>query len=91
MKAQLDITAARAQRKIGWHKATIRDIEKESQKLKQEIQEAIDLNDWASVAMAAAQISQNDGQVRVRWEQIDALREVVDAGTTHIEEEGDFA
>ena len=91
MRAVKNNRALRAQKTVDLLRIQIDALEGFIEKRRAETIAAINLNDWAVAAERCNAAAEHQSEAHKRWEAINNLRVTIDEGTTHIEEEGDYA
>ena len=91
MRPQLNIEAARAQMKARLLRLQIEALEGFVEKRKVEALTEITAGDWEAAEERCKAAAEHQAEINQRWATINELRETIDAGTTHVEEKGDFA
>ena len=91
MNRVLTDKARLAENKLNILRTQIDSLEKYIENRRAEIVDAMKENDWEIAADRANAAIEHQNEINERWVVINELRNVVDDGTTHIEEKGDFA
>lgn len=91
MRVTYNTTAARANMKSKLIRKQIDRLEVELELHKASALKALDREDYEELLEVAAVGTRAQLELAGMWTQVNELRVIIDEGTTHISEEGDFA
>ena len=91
MKVRYNTTAARAEMKRKLIRGQIDQLEANLKSFKSNALRAVENEDFGLLLDIADSAIATRSSIAERWDEIDKLREIIDAGTTHVEEPGDYA